>query len=249
MTAETASAMKSPVDKRRRFTADQPVSSPQFHRDKKQICCCRGAASATLTFRPPWDMTTSDERRGGQALVSAPTANPCTRRMRPPNRTRRERAQQRKAAHVDDHREPPRRIDEPVSHGKPADAAQTRTPIVRLRPRRLVATINRTRQRTTRPTDSTLATSRLDRQRALPRKRLVPSTPGHQTPRPSSNHQCPPRIAQRNLAVRPPIRKARPTGRTSLHRVHPRVRRDDKSGQCRRRVQTRPTTRNHAPQR
>lgn len=71
------------------------------------------------------------ERNDGQPTCSTP---------RHPNTTRREHiAQQRKAAHANDHREHPRHISTPASHWHPANAVEARTPVLRVCPGRLVA--------------------------------------------------------------------------------------------------------------
>src|SRR4029078_5735766 len=134
------------------------------------------------------------------------------RQPRRPNTTRREHTipQQDKATHVSNHREHSRRISAPAGHRSPATAVETRTPVVRVRPRRLVAPINRTDQRTALTSGSTLVTGRLNRQRALSRKRLALSTPEHQTPGRPGNPWCPPRVAERRISIRSAVRKAGP---------------------------------------
>jgi len=135
---------------------DQPADPALFYRDKDQLNCCRTAASQSLKFIPLWNMT----------------ANACARQPRRPNTTRREHTipQQDKATHVSNHREHRRRISAPAGHRNPATAVETRTPVVRVCPRRLVAPINRTDQRTSLTAGSTLVAGRLNRQRSLPRK-------------------------------------------------------------------------------
>ena len=116
---------------------------------KHQLRRCRTAASQSHKFIPPWNMT----------------ANACARQPRRPNTTtRREHTipQQDKATHVSNHREHRRRISAPAGHRNPATTIETRTPVVRVCTRRLVAPINTTDQRTALTSGSTLAVGSID---------------------------------------------------------------------------------------
>jgi len=81
-------------------------------------------------------------------------------------------------------------------------------------PRRLVAPINRTDQRTALTSGSTPVTGRLNRPRAISRNRLVPNAPEHQTPGRPGDPWGPPRMAERRITIRSAVREAGPAGGT-----------------------------------